>query len=135
VLNRKVPSSDIEKKTVMICDDDQDLRQLFGQALKSRYNIILVSSGEDCIGRLIQEKNRGNKIHLLLLDYRLGDMSGDYVARKVKEMNGTKIILISAFDLGDELVKELHEKNYIANYVAKPVHLINLIETVTSTIC
>jgi response regulator RpfG family c-di-GMP phosphodiesterase len=74
-------------KTVMICDDDNDLLQLFGKALKSRYNIILVSSGEDCIDRFIKEKNRGNYIHLILLDYKLGDIFGDSVARKVKEYN------------------------------------------------
>jgi len=49
----------------MICDDDNDLLQLFGKALKSRYNIILVSSGEDCIDRFIKEKNRGNYIYIL----------------------------------------------------------------------
>jgi response regulator RpfG family c-di-GMP phosphodiesterase len=64
-------------KTVMLCDDDNDLLQLFGKAFKSRYNIILVSSGEDCIDRFIKEKNRGNYIHLILLDYKLGDIFGD----------------------------------------------------------
>ena len=39
--------SDTEKKTVMICDDERDLFQLFGKAIKSEYNIILVGSGED----------------------------------------------------------------------------------------
>jgi CheY-like chemotaxis protein len=130
-----VPSSVIEKKTVMICDDDLDLRQLFSQALKSRYHIILVGSGEDCINRFIQEKYRGNKIHLLLLDYKLGDMHGDLVARKIKELNGTKIILISAYDLDGELVKDLEENNYIAKYLEKPIHLTNLIETVIRTVC
>jgi response regulator RpfG family c-di-GMP phosphodiesterase len=86
---------DTEKKTVMICDDEQDLRQLFGIALKSKYNVILVDSGEDCIDKYIDEKSQGNKIHLILLDYRLGGMFGDSVARKIKEYNGTKIILIS----------------------------------------
>ena len=64
--------SDTEKKTVMICDDERDLLELFGKALKSKYNVILVSSGEDCIDKYIDEKNQGNKIHLILLDYRLG---------------------------------------------------------------
>jgi response regulator RpfG family c-di-GMP phosphodiesterase len=40
-----------EKKTVMICDDERDLLQLFGQALRSKYNVILASFGEDCIKR------------------------------------------------------------------------------------
>jgi response regulator RpfG family c-di-GMP phosphodiesterase len=81
---------DTNKKTVMICDDEQDLRQLFGIALKSKYNVILVSSGEDCIDKYLDEKNEGNKIHLILLDYRLGGMFGDSVARKLKSITGLK---------------------------------------------
>jgi len=125
---------DTEKKTVMICDDELDVRQLFGMALKSKYNVILVSSGEDCIDKYIDEKNQGNKIHLILLDYRLGGMFGDSVARKIKEYNGTKIILISAYDLDGELVKDLEQNNYIAKYIEKPIHLTNLIELVADTI-
>ena len=125
---------DTEKKTVMICDDEQDVRQLFGKALKSKYNVILADSGEDCIDKFIDEKSQGNKIHLILLDYRLGGMFGDSVARKLKEYNGTKIILISAYNLGDTLVKNLEENKYITKYVAKPIHLTNLIELVADII-
>ena len=108
----------------MICDDERDLLELFGLALKSKYNVILVDSGEDCIDKYIDEKNQGNKIHLILLDYRLGGMFGDSVARKIKEYNGTKIILISAYDLDDSLVKDLEENNYIAKFVEKPILII-----------
>jgi hypothetical protein len=45
------------------------LLELFGLALNIKYNVILVDSGEDCIDKYIDEKNQGNKIHLLLLDY------------------------------------------------------------------
>jgi len=135
MLNRLASYSDTEKKTVMICDDERDLLELFGKALQKKYNIILVSSGEDCIEKFIDEKSRGNKIHLILLDYRLGGMFGDSVARKIKEYNGTKIILISAYDLDGELVKDLEENKYIAKYVEKPIHLTNLIELVADIIC
>jgi response regulator RpfG family c-di-GMP phosphodiesterase len=132
--NYLASQSDTEKKTVMICDDERDLLELFGLALKSKYNVIQVSSGEDCIEKFIEEKSRGNKIHLILLDYRLGDMLGDSVARKIKEFNGTKIILISAYDLDYALVKDLEEKNYIVKYVEKPIHLNSLIDIVSDTI-
>jgi hypothetical protein len=79
-----------ERKTVMICEDDPDLLNLFGMAFRSKYNIMLVSSGKDCIEKFIEEKNRGNKIHLLLLDYRLRDIPGDSVVRKIKEYNELK---------------------------------------------
>jgi response regulator RpfG family c-di-GMP phosphodiesterase len=125
---------DTGKKTVMICDDELDLLEFFGLALKIKYNVILVSSGEDCIDKYIDEKNQGNKIHLILLDYRLGGMFGDSVAKKIKEYNGTKIILISAYDLDGELVKDLEENKYIEKYIEKPISINSLIESVADTI-
>ena len=122
------------KKTVMICDDERDLLQVFELALESKYNVILASSGEDCIDKFIEEKNRGNKIHLILLDYRLGDMFGDSVARTIKQYNGTKIILISAYDLDSALVKGLEENNHITNYIKKPIQIDDLIELVADTV-
>lgn len=61
-------------------------------------------------------------------------MFGDSVARTIKEYNGTKIILISAYDLDNTFVKELEEKKYIVKYIEKPIELANLIEIVASTI-
>jgi DNA-binding response OmpR family regulator len=58
----------------MICDDEPDLLQPFELILKSKYDVISVDSGEECIGMFIKEKSMGNKIDLILLDYRLGDM-------------------------------------------------------------
>jgi response regulator RpfG family c-di-GMP phosphodiesterase len=127
-------SFDAEKKTVMVCDDEQDLRLLFGLTLKLKYNVIQVESGKNCIKKYIEEKNRGNKIHLILLDYRLGDMLGDAVAKKIKAYNGTKIILISAYDLDQALVKELEESKFITKFIEKPIEPSNLIEIVARTI-
>ena len=120
--NHPVP----DKKIVMICDDEQDLLLLFGLALGSKYNVIQVGSGEDCIEKYLEEKNRGNNIHLLLLDYRLGDMFGDSVARTIKQYNGTKIILISAYDLDSVFVKELEENKYMVKYIEKPIQVSHI---------
>jgi CheY-like chemotaxis protein len=120
-----------KKKTVMICDDERDVLLFFKVALESEYNVILVGSGEDCIDKYIEEKSLGNEIHLIFLDYRLGSsMFGDSVARKIKEQNGTKIILISAYDIDDALLKELEDGNYIAKYIKKPIHTNRLVELV-----
>ena len=74
-----------KKKTMMICDDNLDMLLLSGLVLESRYNLIMVDSGEECIDKYIKETTRGNKISLTLLDYKLGGMLGDSVARKIKE--------------------------------------------------
>ena len=134
MLNNLASHFDPGKKTIMICDDERDLLELFGLALNIKYNVILVDSGKNCIDKYIDEKNHGNKIHLILLDYRLGVTFGDSVARKIKEYNGTKIILISAYDLDDEILKDLEENNYIAKFVEKPILINSLIELVADTI-
>jgi response regulator RpfG family c-di-GMP phosphodiesterase len=63
-----------KKKTIMICDDERDVLVLFGLVFGSKYHVIMADSGEECIDRFMEEKNRGYKVHLILLDYRLGDM-------------------------------------------------------------
>jgi CheY-like chemotaxis protein len=123
-----------KKKTIMICDNEPDVLQLFGLVFGSGYDVIMVHSGEECIEKYIEETNRGNKIHLILLDYKLGDMQGDSVARKIKERNGTKIILISAYDVDDGLVKELENGNYISKYIRKPIETDLLTDLVAEII-
>ena len=123
-----------QHKTIMVCDDDEDILKLFGQALKSKYNVILVSSGKDCIEKLIELQNLGQKTHLLLLDYRLNGMLGDSVARKIKEYSETKIILTSAYNVNDELLRELEDSNCIAKYIEKPIQLGKLNEIVADII-
>ena len=104
----------------MICENEPDVRLLFGLVLGSRYDVLMVDSGEECIERYIEETSLGNKIHLILLDYKLDDMMGDSVARKIKEYSGTKIILNSAYSVDEVLVKELENGNYISKYIQKP---------------
>lgn len=111
---------EVKKKTMMICDDEPDMRLLFGLVFGSRYDVIMVDSGEECIEKYTEETNRGNKISLILLDYKLGGMWGDSVARKIKECNQTKIILNSAYDINDVLIRELESDNYISKYIQKP---------------
>lgn len=124
------------KKTVLICEDDEDLLQLFGLAFNSKYEVMLVATGEECVDKYIKEKNGGNKIDLILLDYGLrGSLLGDSVARKIKEYGETKIILISSYDLGDELLKELYDGKYITRYIGKPTHLKYLLDLVSKLVC
>jgi CheY-like chemotaxis protein len=50
-------------------------------------------------------------------------MLGDYVARKIRSYDGTKIVLISAYDLDTKLIQELEDGNYIRKFVKKPIDM------------
>ena len=51
-----------------------------------------------------------------------------------KEHNGAKIILITAYDLNDVLLKDLEENNCITKCIEKPIHLRSLIELIAEII-
>ena len=70
--------SDTRKRTVMICDDKKDILLSFAIELQTKYNVLTAESGEQCIKKYLDAKHSGRKIDLILLDYRLGDTTGDY---------------------------------------------------------
>jgi response regulator RpfG family c-di-GMP phosphodiesterase len=117
----------------MICDDEIDLLEMFKVALSEEYEILTANSGEDCIEKYFEEKKLKNKkIDILLLDYRLGNMYGDTVAKKVKELDDVKIIMISAYELDPKMVEELKQSGYIVDVIKKPVSVKSLIEKIES---
>lgn len=109
------------KKTVMICEDDLDLARVYIFALRSKYEVVSVNSGRDCIEKYEAMKREGKAVHVLLLDYRLPDMDGDRIAARIKDLDGTKIILISAFEIYEPLVDQLKKDGTISLFVRKPI--------------
>jgi DNA-binding NtrC family response regulator len=114
------------RATLMICDDEADILRLYTKFFQHKFNIIAASSGESCLSQYRREKEQGRKIDVLLLDYKLGDMLGDAVACQIKQMNGTRTIMISAFDLEERMLADLKAKNCIVGEMKKPVSLENL---------
>ena len=125
----------ISTRTVMICEDNPDLLSLFQKALGSKYIIIAVDSGIECLSRYIDEKAKGNQVDVLLIDYQLKDLPGDIVATTIREISGrrraTNTILISTSEIDKEVVEELKRKDCIMEDIEKPIStdsLLNIIK-------
>ena len=119
----------------MICEDNPDLVSLFQRALGSKYIIIAVDSGIECLSRYIDEKAKGNQVEVLLIDYQLKDLPGDIVATTIREISGrrraTNTILISTSEIDKEVVEELKRKDCIMEDIEKPIStdsLLNIIK-------
>ena len=122
------------KRTVLICDDEKDILLAFAIGLQTKYNVLTAESGEQCIKKYLDAKRSGKKIDLILLDYKLGDTTGDYVAHKIKELNEVKIIMITAYEVNHDIAKELEDNELIVDIVQKPIAIDSLMAKVAQSI-
>lgn len=122
------------RKRVMICDDEVDLLYLFKSALEPTYDVLVVDSGKGCIEKFLEERYKGKKVDVLLLDYKLGDMLGDIVACKIRDLNGVKTILISAYELEQAMVSQLIERRCIIGVMRKPIRIPVMIKEIEKTL-
>lgn len=133
MLSPSIDKSD-EKKKVMICEDELELLDLYCKVLELNYDVVGVCSGKDCVEKFFEFKKNGIPIDLLLLDYRLGDMLGDDVAKKIRELNGLKIILISAYELDDQFKNQLVSNHYIDSFLKKPIGMKQMTKAISDMI-
>jgi CheY-like chemotaxis protein len=124
--------------TIMICDDDRDLLNLFQKGIGSKYSVITVDSGTECISRYIDEKVKGNKIDVLIVNYNLHDLPGDIVATAIRDLCGSKritnTVLVSALELDKELVEYLKRKDCVIDSATKPVSTDSLMKIIEKAI-
>lgn len=115
------------RKSILVCDDESDLLLMFRIHLESQYNVSTVVTGKECIDRVSELKKKNEMIDLVLLDYKLGDITGENVARKIRETEkNIKILMITAFELDDHIVKNMIQNRYIDDIINKPIQLEEL---------
>ena len=88
----------LKQKNNNICDDEQDLLQVFGLGLESEYNIILANSGGNCIEKFIRKEWGKQIIALrctdidknLLIEMNNPGLSFDEIADYLDKIGGSK---------------------------------------------
>ena len=84
--------------------------------------------------KVYEMKEKMDDITVILLDFRIGEVTGDKVARDIKEINGAKIILISAYEIDHDLIQRLKNERVIIEFVSKPISLDTLKRIIAKTI-
>jgi DNA-binding NtrC family response regulator len=102
-----------QAKTILICDDDQGMRDTLLAILRRDYRVLTVSSGEAALVLLREED-----IDLLLLDVKLPGIGGFDVLRIVKENYSLiECIMISAINEVETAVQAMKHGAY--HYITK----------------
>jgi DNA-binding response OmpR family regulator len=111
------------KKTIMIVDDESDIRQSVKIILeKNGYSVVLAVDGNDCLRKLKNEKP-----DLILLDIM---MPGTPVKEIVKKITDVKIAYLSVVRTSEAEREDLLGQKNIVDFIQKPFDIDDLLKKV-----
>jgi CheY-like chemotaxis protein len=122
----------MEKKLIMVVDDEEDIRELLGAVLeKGGYDILVAVDGQECLNKL-----KKTKPDLILLDMMMPGMSGREVAEQIRKNPDTKNIKIIFVTVArfSELGKDALSKLNVSDYITKPFDNDELLARVKQTL-
>lgn len=126
VINDNVEYFLPDKVSILIVEDDEDIRCLFDYILsKAGYSVESVDDGFKAL-----EKIRENEFHIAILDYILPEMRGNQLAEGILKIRpNMKIVFITGFpEFADEINNELGALSQYA--LKKPVTQETLLQTI-----
>jgi len=128
-MNIKTINMAIEKKKILIVDDDKGITDTLAIILDSEgYETDIAADGETAL-----EKAENEFFHLVLLDLKLPDISGTQVLRKLHLISPrTVIIMVTGYPTIDNAVESLNLG--ASAYIMKPVNPDELLKYVEEKI-
>ena len=116
----------MDKKKILIADDELYIRLLVGSALGRDYAVLEASDGEEAIDII-----RTQKPDLILMDILMPNLDGYTACYEIKRDQATKVIpVVMLTGIGYELNKKLAQELGADGYVTKPFNLQDLLDTV-----
>lgn len=110
--------------TVLIVDDEEDIRELVGIYLKNEgYNICKAVNGQEALQCLSDMQ-----IDLAILDVMMADMDGIALCREIRKKSNIPIIMLSAKD--QDMDKVIGLSAGADDYLAKPFNPVELVARV-----
>ena len=110
---------------ILICDDEENIRETFKLILGDTYNLFLVNSGEQALYTL--ENN--NDIKMALLDIKMPKVNGMDVLKEIKSrFPHVKITMVTGYR-SVETAAEASRLGASA-YIVKPFKAEDILETV-----
>lgn len=112
----------MDKKTILIVEDEDKLRMTVADFLKNYDYEILEAKDGECAIKVFEENIK--KIDLVLLDIMLPVFDGQYVLKKIRELSEVPVIMMTAKSGDYEQIKSFG--NGVDDYIKKPFMLVLL---------
>lgn len=116
----------MDKETILIVDDEKEIRDLIGiYLLNEGYHILHAQNGLEAL-KLLEKKD----VHLVILDIMMPVMDGIQLCMKIRENRNMPIIMLSARDT--DIDKILGLGTGADDYMTKPFNPMELVARVKS---
>jgi DNA-binding response OmpR family regulator len=110
-------------KTIMVVDDDADIRITLKTVLeKHGYKIVTAANGDDALKKL-----KNQNVNLILLDIM---MPGTPVREIIKKTDGIKVAYLTAVRLSEAEREELLKRINIVGFIQKPFDIKDLVDKI-----
>ena len=117
--------SDSKKSRILVIDDDEGIRKVVAEALKSDdYLVDTASNGKEAV-----EKSQTNFYNLALIDIRLPDMEGTELLTSMKRTTPEMIkIILTGYPALPNAIDAVNKGAH--GYLVKPIKMDELLRTV-----
>ena len=119
-------------RIVSIVDDDPDVTLFFNEALRSIPGITVITF-TDPILALEHFEDKGYAYVAVISDFKMPGLNGIEFLKKIKDSNRfVRTILMTAFEVDNNLFQEYTKKRIINAYLQKPIGVHDLVKEVNT---
>ena len=119
----------MSKKRILICDDEEGIRESLNLILKEDYELSFCFNGQECFERI----EKGEQFDMVLMDIKMPRASGLDTLRKIKEKKPQqKVIIITgyrSFEMAQETISA-----GACDYIVKPFSSKDILESAARNI-
>lgn len=102
------------RPTILVVDDERDLADLYAMWVGDEYRTLTAYGGEDALEKMDES------VHIVLLDRRMPDRTGDEVLATIREEGyEARVVMITAVDPGLDII-EMDFDKYLTKPISRP---------------
>ena len=120
--------NDPNKKSVLVVDDEEIIRNFLSEVLDDKYDVSLASDGDEAIKQI-----KKRRFDLIITDLKMPRVTGEEVVKFAQQQDPTsKVIVISGFSSLYTVSQSIN--NGACAFLSKPFSIKELMETVAKAV-
>ena len=114
------------KKHILICDDEEGVRESLKLILEDEYDLSFAVNGNEAIKKL-----KKNTVDLVVLDIKMPKMSGIETLKEIKKVSpNTKVIIASGYRSVEAASETM--KSGASEYIVKPFESKDVLKKIST---